>query len=191
MSEEIRGANSNVVDVYSLGNWDKEADSVSYLDKIIRSTSLFTIYPEITGNLLFMKPHQKQQGMRIDMIISPKPAMVLAGWDRGAIGIECKKSGEKINHAFAQACDYSNTLWQLPNGFTTMCEFSFLWPFPKMGGFAASQMAQCKIGTLSHKDGNWPVLKFFCGESKVIKIDLTNNQVEIGKLNFGNKTGSR
>jgi hypothetical protein len=187
-------------ELYSFGSWDKESDSVAYLKNILNQTGLFKIYNQVSGQLLFMKPGQErqrkadqdQQGMIIDLVLWPQHPLVLAGWDRGLIGIECKKSNVKVNHAFAQAYDYSLTVWKSPLGFRFMCEFFFLWPFRKMGGFAGSQMAQNKIGTLEcveNSDG--PHLKFYCGENKVLKIRLRDNNIEVGKLTFGDKTGSR
>jgi hypothetical protein len=184
---------SDYEEKYSYGSWSTEQESVAFIKDLLVKSQLFTIYNEVKGRLLFMKPYQEQIGMRIDMVLSPKPKLCNAGWDRGAIGLECKKSGLKLNHPFAQAEDYSNTVWKLPVGFLFMCEYSFLWPFHKMSGFRASQMAQKKIGTLEYEDAEWggPTLKFYCGEAKVIKYRFRNDSIEIGNLNFGNQTGSR
>ena len=175
----------------SEGDWQNEAESVAYLKEVLQKTGLFTIYNEVEGRIIQPRPFCEEKGVRIDMVLSPTSKLNKAGWKSGCIGIECKKSGIKINHAFAQAQDYSRTVWRLKSGFLLMCEYSFVWPFPKTHGFLASIMAQNKIGTIQNTDhSEWGCLKFYCGENKVLKYYHSTGIAEIGAC-FGNKAGSR
>lgn len=178
---------------YSYGHWDNEKDSVIFLSDLLKSSGLFSIYNEVEGNLTSFDPFREYKTMRIDMIALPKAQMINRGWPAGAIGIECKKSKIKINHAFVQAEDYSRTVWRLKTGFLMMCQFYFLWPYRQTHGFMASQMAQKRIGTLSHSENSFkgPKLQAFCGETKVFNYYFKTDELEIGNLNFGFKSGSR
>ena len=51
------------------------------------------------------RPGQVQRTVRIDRVLLPKLKLVTAGWTHGAIGIEAKRSGEKIGQPLAQMAD--------------------------------------------------------------------------------------
>jgi hypothetical protein len=175
----------------SEGDFKTEAESVAFLKELLKQTGLFTVYNEVKGQIIQPRPFVEKVDVRIDFILSPKPKLMNAGWPYGTMGVECKKSGLKINKAFSQTLDYSHSVWKLPSGFLFMCEFHFLWPFPKTHGFLASIMAQNKIGTL-HNDArpDWGSLKFYCGETKVLKYRHSTGEIAIGKPH-GNNSGSR
>lgn len=178
---------------FSYGKWEKESDSVAFLHDIIKTSGLFNIYNEVPGRLTHIRPFSEYKNMRIDMILSPTQKLQKMGWLGGAIGVECKKSNTKINTTFAQAEDYAHTVWRLPSGFLFMCGYYFLWPYRKTHGFLASQMAQKRIGTLSHGNNQTQGYHFqaYCGEAKVFRYYFEKDQIEIGKLDFGFKNGSR
>jgi hypothetical protein len=178
----------------SFGLWEEETASVAFLKAILDTSGLFNVYQEVCGTILQPRLHTIDKNMRIDMILSPKPKLLGSGWDRGVIGIECKKSGTKLNHPLAQAMDYARTVWRLPSGFQFMCEYFFLWPFRSVHGLAASIMEQQRIGTVDYKGYDNPefnVLRFKCGESRILKYQPHNDVVEVGNVNSGRKSGSR
>lgn len=116
-----------------------------------------------------------------------------AGFSHGFVGVEIKASGVNIGPAISQALDYSRSVWRLPGGYDCMARYYFLFPAKAQGGIAASVMAQNRLGTA---ESTWPdreyhQLRFKCGEQLFLRYHFETDQIEIGKLNFGNRTGSR
>ena len=178
----------------SFGDWEDEKSSVAYLLNIIDKSELFKVFREVEGSLLQPRLHSSEKTMRTDLILKPNLKLVQAGWDGGLIGIECKKSGLKLNLPFAQSLDYARTVWRLNNGFHIMCEYFFLWPYWSVGGFAASVMAQQRIGTVEfqqYADPKWNILRLKCGESKVLYYRTETDEIDVGPLKSGHKSGSR
>lgn len=176
----------------STGEWQTEDDSVSYLKPILTTSGLFRIYNQVEGRIIQPRPFCSDKKMRIDFILSPTARLRSAGWSGGPMGLECKKSGLKINEPLAQVLDYARTIWLLPSGYMFMCQYFFIWPYHKLHGFYASIMAQNRIGTLSYDDRHFAKsLSFYCGEQKAIKYSFLSDKIEIGDLSFGFKAGSR
>jgi hypothetical protein len=179
----------------SFGNWETEKESVEFLVEVIGKSDLFKVYKEVEGTIIqprLQTPINKT--MRIDLILYPMPKIMGKGWARGVIGIECKKSGVKLNHPLAQSMDYARTVWSLPSGFHFMCEYFFLWPFRAVHGLAASIMEQQRIGTVEYKEYNnpeWTYLRFKCGESRILSYSPFNDSIDVGSTKSGRKSGSR
>lgn len=177
----------------SYGSWSNEEDSVAFLRSVIKQSGLFTIYSEVEGEILQPRMDCEDKSVRIDMILSPTQKAISAGWRSGPLGVECKKSGIKLNIPFLQVDDYTRAAWNLKNGFKIMCQYYFIWPFRKTHGFAASLMAQKRIGTLEHVEGRFVdvQLKFFTGEMKALTWTKQDDSVSVGELKSGSKVGSR
>lgn len=176
----------------SFGDWETETESVEYVKDLLKRSELFNIYREVEGQIMHPRPFCEEKGVRIDFILTPKDKLRNAGWNGGPIGLECKKSGIKLNSPLAQVMDYSRTVWLLKNGYMFMCQYYFIWPYHKVQQLFASIMAQNRIGTCSYEANNYrKTLGFFCGEAKVIKYDFESSNLSVGKCDFGFKTGSR
>jgi hypothetical protein len=179
-------------DKTSCGSFQTEEDSVSKLNELLNVGNFFRIYQEVKGELLHPRPRAVLKKLRIDFILVPNQELVSAGWPHGPIGIECKKSGVKINEPLAQVLDYSRSCWFLPKGFTIICQYFFLWPYIKSHGTVASIMAQNRVGTVEEYNTKYGhLLKFYTGEDRILTIDLNNKSIAVGKCESGKKTGSR
>lgn len=174
---------------YTIGQWPDEASSAAALDASLAEVDLWRVYHEVPGVLAQPRPSQQDRSMRIDRVLLPNQKLLGLGWTHGAVGIECKRSGEKIGPPIAQAMDYSRTVWTLPGlNVRIWLDWVFLWPMDRQTGPMASILAQNRIGcAYSHK---WTVLHLKCGESNLIKIDQ-DGQIDIGDARNGQKAGSR
>lgn len=172
------------------GEWSDERDSVAALDEILgEHTDLFLIYREVRGQYLQLRPGQEDRQPRIDRLLTPNRKLMELGWCHGAIGIECKRSNEKIGPPLAQMTDYTRAVFALRDrgGVEIMPTWVFLWPLQKQHGFPASVMAQNRLGSAWAEYGR---LHLYSGEQKVLRISRSG-EVEIGLAKNGRRTGSR
>jgi hypothetical protein len=180
---------------FTYGQWnDERKDSAPAFDAFIERTGLFKIYSEVRGQILQPRLGQTDQGVRIDRILSPTKKLKDAGWATGFVGVELKRSGEKIGPPLAQLLDYGRAVWTLPGGYDVMCRFYFLWPVKKQHSTNASIMAQHRVGNVeakTYRNPEWDRICFHCGEQMVLRHSYHDDRTEIGKLNFGNGAGSR
>lgn len=172
--------------------FETEADAWAHFDKLASDSGCFQrIHPEVEGELLHPRPGcDHKQTLRIDRILVPAPKLFAAGWRSGFIGVEGKRSGEKIGKAICQSMDYSRAVFRLnPHGFLVMLEWVFLWPLDAQPpGDIGSVMAQHRIGWVK-SCGRVPLI-FGCGGTNgvTIKSDWT---VEVHPLPMGRKEGNR
>lgn len=168
----------------TLGDWQTEPESLSALDAILSEHSnLWTIRHEVCGELIHPAYGQQEKSLRIDRVLLPKKAFTDSGWRHGAIGFECKKSGEKIGPPIAQSADYARSLFKLETGLKIWLDMVFVWPMAPQHGPLASALYQQRVGSAySYK---WAKLKLKLGEVGVLHVDPD------GSIGFGNSPTAR
>lgn len=174
----------------TLGSWQDEKAAESALDAILgEHANLWNVESEVWGRLIQPSVGQADQAVRIDRVLTPKADLINLGWKHGAIGIECKRSGEKIGPAIAQAADYSRSLFELQkNHVRVWLNMVFIWPMSAQHGALASILYQQRIGSAySH---NWTKLRLKVGEHGVLRIGR-DGVVEVGGAPTQRKVGSR
>lgn len=189
----------------SFGDWRDEAAAAAEFDRRIAASGMFRSYAEVRGFYLAHRPNREQKDARIDRILIPTPAMILHGWRR-CIGVEIKRSGEKIGRPLAQAIDYTYCNWNLADNakerrlmaenrghksevpdMWMMVENVFLWPFQKQHRAVESVMLQNTVGVIY--DSPYTPLIFQL-EKMVIRIER-DGQVRVQAPTCGRKVGSR
>lgn len=125
-----------------------EADSARRIDAVLNGEQqrLFKVYREVSGRRLYIPPGKDQGGTpRIDRVLVPYPPAMDLGWRWGAVGIELKRSGEKVGPAVEQSVDYQHCQFRVPWAWVHL-DLVFLFPFCKATGFQESVMARNNIG---------------------------------------------
>jgi hypothetical protein len=172
------------------GAWATEMESCAALDAVLAEHGhLWTVYREVSGTPVHLRPGQDRNGLRIDRILCARPALVELGWTAGIIGIELKRSGEKAGPPLSQCLDYLRASWRLPPaGSHVMLDYVFLWPLPKVAGTLASIMAQQRIGSAFATNSN--ALRLVSGEANILTV-RRSGEVHVGACNAGTRIGSR
>ncbi len=116
------------------GEYALEVDSAKAFDAAVEQSGLFKIWCEVPGELLQPLPGKKEKDFRIDRILCPAEKLRAAGWTKGLIGVELKRSGEKVGPPLSQCLDYLRAAWTLPSGVRVLIDYCFLWPLQKCGG---------------------------------------------------------
>ncbi len=182
------------------GEFEYETESVSHLSNLLTDMKLgkdmmFNVFSEVKGLYEYV-PHFKPSGKtpRIDFLLTPSIKFIQSGWKFGAIGIECKRSNEKVGPPISQILDYSRAVFRHPNfNVLLKMDFIFLWPCEKTHGTIASFMAQNRFGSVTeYSDSYRHKLLFCCGEDRVFDYDFKSSNVSInGKFKSGKRVGSR
>jgi hypothetical protein len=176
------------------GSWSDEKESACAFDRIASQTGLFEIHREVCGVLIQPRLCQVERSMRIDRVLVPTPTLLNMGWTHGPIGVELKRSGEKLGRPLAQMDDYSRSIWTMSNGTNLWLTYIFLWPAPKLSGTVASSLAQRRLGTVYPNNNRWsdPALRFFSGEVHILNACVKLDGTYLGKSDsVGRKAGSR
>lgn len=177
------------------GNYSTESESVADFDKFIASSGLFSIKPEVTGEIIQPRLKTKDKSVRIDRLLFPTRKLVDFGWNHGVIGVECKKSNMKIGPVFAQTIDYSRAVWTSgESGIMIMCKYYFIWPLGKVSGPLHSVMQQQRVGGvyITNENPKWSAILFHMGDGgTVLRYSFSNKETQIGKCVAGSKVGSR
>jgi len=176
------GAHSSV----SFGDWPSEEASAAEFDRRIESCGLFErVFREVRGYYLSPRPNRQTKDARIDRFLIPGRQLREAGWARD-IGVEIKRSGEKIGRPLAQAIDYTycafNVGWHW-----MMAENVFLWPFPKQYRTTESVMLQNGVGVIYDSPSSLFVFQL---EKQVIRIER-DGSFRVQPAVSGTKVGSR
>ena len=170
------------------GQWATEADALAALDDVLERVGLFVVHKEVCGQLVQPRPCQAERTVRVDRVLTPMSRLREAGWHHGAIGIEAKRSGEKVGPPLAQMVDYGRSLFALSGGVRVWLDFVFLWPLPMQHGAIASFMAQNRLGSAWCHDGR---LELFSGQDPALLRAWPNGRLIIGPGLNGKRTGSR
>ncbi len=193
--------NSGLNPTLTIGNYEDEVLSGKEFDTVAEKSGLFKIFGKgtlrgIRGEMIHPLPGMDhKRHYIIDRILSPTDKMRKAGWNKGLIGVELKRTGEKVGPPLSQMLDYLRCAWILPdNNINVLIDYCFLWPLDKCGGCTASIMAQNRIGGCCLKynsNQDYYRLQFFIGEQSVIIHYINTDKTEISNLKTGEKTGSR
>lgn len=172
------------------GSWIDEVDAVAEFDRRVEATGCFRIYRECEGVYLQPRCDSELKCPRIDRILTPLPKLLDMGWTHGAIGVECKRSGEKMGPVVAQCLDYSRAVFCLkPGGYYVHCPWVFVWPFEGTVGDFASIMDQGRVGGVWFN--RWSLLRLRTGGCINMLTVLNDGKVELQKIASGRKTGHR
>lgn len=177
--------------VLTCGSWPDEEKSAAAFDTLIGESQLFSMYREVSGTYFLTNPFAEKRAVpRIDRILSPTKKLLDLGWIHGLIGVELKRSGEKIGPALAQLLDYNDALWRLrPGNFCIKLNWLFLWPLDRLHGTWASLMSQKRFGNIyPYPNGN---LCFHIGEQTLLYIPRNGSTPHFGLVTSGQKNGSR
>jgi hypothetical protein len=172
---------------YTPGPWQTEVESEAALDHAIEATGMFIIYRQVRGHYISPRPDTDAKSPRIDRLLLPSPRLQALGWEHGIVGIECKRSGEKIGRPISQMLDYSRALWAIGDGAYVHCKWMLLWPLQKLGGPLASVMAQNRLGGVMLD--SWNGLSFHSGGSRLARFK--DGTADVRPVAHGSKVGSR
>lgn len=180
---------------YALGDWHTEEDSALAFDELVAKSQLWDrSFSEVRGYSLAPRLNRENKDhMRIDRVLIPGERLKRAGWTH-VVGVELKRSGrmvdgrfekEKLGTPLAQSIDYTQCAWNV-GIYWMLCEYVFLWPFPKQSGVVESVMAQHRVGVVYESHGDL----VFQLERQVIRFDR-DGQLHVASPQAGRKVGSR
>jgi hypothetical protein len=182
------------------GDYQDEISSGKHFDECIEKSGLFKVWgigrsKGITGEMIHPLPGMTNKDRYfIDRILVPTEKLREAGWIKGLIGIELKKSHVKVGPPLSQMLDYLRCAWNGPGNIKVLIDYCFLWPLEKCDGTTASIMAQNHIGGVCLRypsEKEYHRLQFSIGEQFIIFYYFNKELVEVQNLKTGNKTGSR
>lgn len=179
---------------YAIGEWETEAESAAAFDRAIAELGIFErSFKEVRGYSLAPRINRDQKDLRIDRVLIPGAALRATGWTH-VVGVELKRSGSivdgrmektKLGPPLAQAIDYTYAAWNV-GIYWMLCEYVFLWPFPKQSGVIESVMAQNRVGVIYQSR----IDLVFQLNQQVIRANA-DGELRVAKPTAGNKTGSR
>jgi hypothetical protein len=179
----------------TVGDYQTEQEACSAFDEAALRSGAFKLWKEVPGEMIHPLPgNGEKQRYRIDRVLVPTEKLVDAGWTKGLIGVEIKKSDVKAGPPLSQSLDYLRCAWTGPLWIRFMIGYVFLFPMEKTQGTIASLMAQNHFGTcrLNYDPSKeWHRLEFFLGEQPLIECFLNTGVIKVKNTNVGNKTGSR
>lgn len=179
---------------FTFGDFETEEDSCKRFDEIFCKTleRYFSVFKEVKGTYVVNAHCLDKSNCRIDRILVPKTPLIEQGWEFGAIGVECKRSGIKAGKPLSQCIDYRDAAFKFGSGgFTIMLEQVFLWPFACCHGAFQSLITQRRVGGIYEYKG---AIVFSLFQQNVMTF---NTQGEFLRLlnemmkNNGRKRGNR
>lgn len=173
---------------YTTGPWVTEAESVAAFDQAVEDVGMFRSYTEVQGHYVQPRIGQPLCTPRIDRILVPTGELIGQGWHHGPVGVECKRSGEKIGPPIAQMVDYSRAVWEIRRGIWIMVQWVFLWPMDIPHGPIASILAQQRLGNVQTTATER--LMFHSGQQLIGRF-CRDGTIDIRPGTSGCKAGSR
>ena len=118
---------------YTCGTYDAETDAAAAFDALV-PTDLFTIHRQVYGHLTWAL-HGQREGTRviIDRVLEPTDDAIHLGWTHGLLGIELKRSHEKVGRPINQMLDYLRSTFNLHSE-PVRLGYALLWPYHGPGG---------------------------------------------------------
>ena len=170
----------------SFGEWKTEEESAAEFDQRIEQCGLFErVFKEVTGYYMAHRPNRQGKDARIDRVLLPGKRLRDAGWSK-VVGVEIKRSGEKIGKPLAQAIDYTYCAWNVSH-YWMMCEYVFLWPFPKQYRSLESVMLHNSVGVIYESKRDSLIFQL---ERIVIRASRDGG-IDVAPSAVGTKVGSR
>jgi hypothetical protein len=177
----------------TVGHWSTEVGSAEAFDEAI-TDKWWTVYREVSGVLLQPRPAQLDGSVRIDRVLIPRKPLLDLGWTHGAIGVELKRTGEKIGQPIAQAIDYSRSAFTLTKAgnVRVVLDWVFIWPMAKQSGTVASVLAQNRIGSATPGNSEHaPCVSMMVGHTRIAQVDIYGNATIGDHVGNGRKVGRR
>lgn len=172
------------------GKFRDEADAWRAFDERVELSGAFAIHREVEGDYVQPRPFTELKRARIDRILVPKQKAFDAGWRYGILGVEGKRSGEKLGPPLSQSLDYARCVFKLlPSGFLVYPLWVFLYPMERQSGPVESVMAQNRIGTAEFSFSR--SLLFNAGTCSGVIHIAPDGSVFTRPIECGNKRGSR
>lgn len=170
----------------SFGSWQTEPESAAEFDQRVDACGLFErVFKEVRGYYLSYRPNREDKDARIDRVLLPGKQLRDAGWSR-VIGVEIKRSGEKLGRPLAQAIDYTWCAWNVGH-YWMLCENVFLWPFEKQHRAVESVMVHNSVGVIYEQPSASLVFQL---ERQVIRANR-DGTFQVAAPAAGRKVGSR
>lgn len=170
----------------SYGDWASEEASAAEFDRRVEACGLFErVFREVDGYYCARRPNREEKNAAIDRILMPGKRLIEAGWTRD-IGVELKRSNEKIGRPLAQAIDYTWCVWYVGRHLLVV-ENIFLWPFRRQHRALESIMLQNGVGVV---DDSSSASLIFQLEKQVIRIER-DGSFQVQAPTSGRKVGSR
>lgn len=176
---------------FTTGNFANENDAKARLDEVILSSGMFHLYTERPGYFVQVRPGQQIKDFAIDRIITPTQALIANGWVHGAIGIECKQSGNTVGPPISQMLDYMRSAFVMPDGRMIMLSMLLLWPWSGTNGPLRSVVTQQRLGWADERAGALRLssgLEFCSISTSDGTVTLSNTDAIVRQ---GRKAGSR
>lgn len=178
----------------TLDGYPDETDACRALDSILNAAYqvAFKVRAEVHGQRL-LYPVNKDRGgePRIDRFLFPTTDADMIGWELGAIGIEVKKSGQKIGPVIEQVLDYSHSLFEARPGVWVACRALFIFPWACGTGTLESIAQRNSIGGVWIRPSRGTLCFTFKGQT-ILELDATGCPVREavsvdGTRKFGNQ----
>jgi hypothetical protein len=178
-----------------------EPQAKKYLEGII-PREFFNIYKECKGEIQFIKPIKQlyinwkktkiPKYMKIDYILEPTEKLLKAGWEIGCIGVEVKRTNERMyGKILSQIFDYQNCLFEITgNNNKIPLSMIFLFPYERFYGLMASIMLQEGIGVIRDYQQHG-VFELLHGNGMNPILSIRGKGVQINRPKFGYIIGSK
>jgi hypothetical protein len=183
------------------GEYALEAPAVDEVVAFIEASGMFRVYREVSGVVTHLGPNRDRKSVRVDLILAPQQKAFDHGWEHGQLAVECKRSGEKLAPAVAQARDYRSSVFALKTTGGNLVawvapQFLFVYPFNLPGGDLESLMASDGLGVVHWRrdyqhDSEQKVLRFKVGGWRMLEL-YEDGRVDVNKRpSPGRKVGAR
>ena len=172
------------------GNFDTEKAALDAFDATVERSGLFTVRRQVRGCYTALRPGRDERAPRIDRLLFPTQKARDLQWD-AVIGIEAKRSREKLGRAVCQALDYTWAEFDV-DGEQVRPSWIGLWPLGRQTRAIASVMTQNRLMSATPMwthgfgfdiAGSWLLLVDAHGDVCSIRADLA--------AIVGHKTGTR
>ena len=176
---------------FTSGTYETEKDAEAALDEALERSGCFRIYRQVEGYHLQPRLGQDRAGFRIDRLLLPLAPLTAAGWNHGAIGVECKRTYEKIGPPISQMLDYLRSAFYLHGSHVAVVpSYVFLFPYDGVGGTVQSIISQQHLGYVNILDSG--AVSFSTGGSSSLgTVGPHLEQFTVNKVNHGKKAGTR
>lgn len=136
-------------DQVTIGNYETEKHAEEAFDASVNPKH-WTVHREVQGRSNVPNVFSNDTiNVRIDRVLVPTPELSALGWCLGPVGVEIKKSGEKIGPPISQMRDYSHCVFRLDLGsgpHYTLLRNIFLFPALTPMGAVLSILTAERIG---------------------------------------------
>lgn len=176
---------------FTAGCYETEKDAEAALDEALERSACFRVHKQVAGQHLQPRLGQDHVEPRIDRLLLPLQHLVAAGWNHGAIGIECKRTYEKIGRPISQMLDYMRSAFYLPGSHVAVVpSYVFLFPYDGVGGPLQSIISQQRLGYV-HLTEDGAVHFATGGCTSLGTVGPHPEQFVVRAVSHGKKSGSR